>query len=716
MALFQVFLLVGFVFAVSFVIGQGIGEVSAAPSGVDPGTGATEPPVAQQGQSEGQANTATIIGIAGIATQTSGLWGEGGSSTKVPSGTGGTVTNPTGGAAAAADEGIISKLFGGTLFEGATGHLVSGLAWAGVIGGAAWAAGSFFGLDDDQSAALGLAAFGGTLAYNIASSDQILGTAFSQGTSLLIGAGVAIAIFAFLYKSKSQQIVTFQCLPWEPPLGGDRCEECNKDPLRPCSEYRCKSLGQACELLNTGTTEESCAWVNPRDVTSPIIQAWTNALKPTSVLSYTPDNAIRPPNRGVKIVDSRNSNGCLEPFTKLEFGVNTNEPSQCKISFSRNDTFDSMRYFFGESNLYRYNHTQKIKLPSPDAEVVGIGSPILENDATMELFTRCRDANGNVNEDAFVFTYCVDPSPDTTPPIIEETSIRNGGAVQFNADSVPIEVYVNEPAECKWSRQDKSYGDMENAMTCFTQANQVNADLQYTCLGNLTGIVNQQDNEFYFRCKDQPSKQESERNVNVQSYPLTLRGSQELNIIEVSPENETVSGATNTVPVTLYVKTDDGADEGLALCSFTTVENANDDEYIQMFDTGSFEHTQKLDLTAGNYNYYFRCVDAGGNSAKGQTNFIVFSDKQPPQVTRVYKDLDALKVVTNEDAQCVYSNTDCNYVFDEGQSLIYSNIERKNEHFVKWDAKGTYYIKCRDERGNEPSPNACSTVAKGVLY
>jgi hypothetical protein len=501
--------------------------------------------------------------------------------------------------------------------------------------------------------------------------------------------------------------VTFQCLPWEPPLGGNKCEECNSDRFRPCSQYRCKSLGQACEIVNAGTEEEACTWVNPGDVNSPTIQPNEEALRPIGLLDYVPDTTIRPPNRGVKITDSRNTNGCLEPFTPLEFGVKVNEPAQCKIGFDRAQTFETMEYYFGESNLYRYNHTQKMRLPSPKESLLGAGSPLLENDANMDLFVRCQDANGNVNEDAFIFTFCVDPSPDTTPPIIEGTSIINNGAVQFGVDKVPIEVYTNEPATCKWSRQSKGYDDMENAMTCNLGADRVNADLQYTCSGDLTGIKNNAENKFYFRCQD------TEGNTNVQSYPLTLRGSQELNIVEIDPEEgETVTGATSSVPVTLSVRTDDGSDEGLALCYFsnTGVEGS----YIPMFETNSFEHYQELDLTNGNYNYYFRCVDAGGNSAEATVGFSVFVDTVEPKVVRVYKDLDALKIVTDEDAQCVYSLTDCNYVFDEGQSLLYSNPSIKKNHFAEWNTKNTYNIKCKDERGNEPSPNSCSIIVSAV--
>ncbi len=603
--------------------------------------------------------------------------------------------------------GFLGGIFGATPFglSGTAAHLTTGLIWGATAALIGKLAGGLFGLDKQQSNALSLSLFGGVFTYR-SLSQGLLGEGFLKSYALPIGIGVGVAIFLFMYKKESKKLVTFQCLPWEPPIGGNSCEKCNKDPLRLCSEYRCKSLGQACQILNPGTQEERCAWVNPGDVNSPTITPWKDALKPIGLLNYIPDTTIRPPNRGVKIIDSRNSNGCLEPFTPLEFGVELNEPAQCKIDFNRNNTFANMQYYFGENNLYRYNHTQKMRLPAPKSELLGTESPLLQNDNTMSLFARCQDANGNVNEDAFVFTFCVDESPDTTPPIIEGTSIIQNGAVQFNIDKVPIDVYTNEPAICKWSRGNKAYEEMENSMTCNTDASAVNANLQYTCNGELTGIANQQNNDFYFRCQD------TEGNTNVQSYKLTLRGSQELNIISASPNNETVSGATTTVPIALQVKTDDGADEGIALCYFSNT--GTEGSYIPMFNTNSFEHSQSLDLINGDYTYHFRCVDAGGNSAETSIKFKVFVDKEIPKVVRAYKDLDALKIVTDENAQCVYSLNNCNYVFDEGNALLYSNPNIKRNHFAEWNTKNTYYIKCRDEKGNEPSPNSCSIVINAV--
>ena len=45
------------------------------------------------------------------------------------------------------------------------------------------------------------------------------------------------------------------------------------------------------------------------------------------------------------------------------------------------------------------------------------------------------------------------------------------------------------------------------------------------------------DNDYYFRCKDQPQKPEGDRNENTQSYSYKLIGTQPLNFLEITPNN-----------------------------------------------------------------------------------------------------------------------------------------------------------------------------------
>jgi len=599
-------------------------------------------------------------------------------------------------------------------------HLIKGLGWAVTVFGAAYMIGNAAGLQKDQTLAMSAALAAGVFAFKatvgIAEAAKIgqqaaLGSLKSaQIAGVGIGLAVAAIVFAALYKEESTRKVTFTCLPWEPPVGGKDCEKCNNDKFRPCTEYRCRSLGQACQIVNKGTSEEKCAWINPKDVSSPIITPMESALYPLG-LKYSPLGATRPGARGVKIINEKNPNKCLAPFTPLKFGITTDEPTQCKIDYEHTNSFANMSFYFGETNLYSYNHTQQLKLPGPDAfdEAGQEIAPILKNDGTMTFYVRCQDANGNYNVDEYVVEFCVDKGPDTTPPIIQSSSIASGSYIGYKTDSTNIEIYVNEPAECRWSKESKSFEQMENTMECAKTPREINAIMTYTCAGNLTGIKDKESNKFYFRCKDQPTKPENERNVMVQSYELEIKGTVPLGILSISP-NGTITGSTTTVNVDLEVVTDDGAEEGKAICYFSPTEN--DKDYIQMFETNSFKHKQSLSLTTGIYKYYVKCVDAGGNSATNSTMFIVWVDKDAPKVTRIYKEEETgLKIVTDEEAECRYSLNDCNFVISEGLPLVYSNPSIKWIHYAEWKPNVVYYIKCIDKYGNEPNPNECSVIA-----
>ncbi|OIO80458.1 hypothetical protein AUJ84_03280 [Candidatus Pacearchaeota archaeon CG1_02_32_132] len=649
--------------------------------------------------------------------------------------------NPTDTTKAGGD--IIPKLFGGSFFlrekstevggvvtegeiilGGVPAHLITGALWGGIAGGVTYMIAGLLGASDEQAKAaslavglgVGIARFGFLQAQAAAAGNKVLfGDLFTKlgfGTTqvaFLWGIGIAAVAFIILYKKTEIQKVTLECLPWEAPLGGKSCEECNSDSLQPCSEYRCKALGQACDIVNKGTTDEKCVWVNPNDVKSPQITPWDKPL--TEGHRYSNHDTL-PSSQGAKIV--RNPNNCIQAFTPLQFGIVTDEPAQCKIDIvpnkgSTQDVFDNMQYYFGDS-LYGYNHTETLNLPSPESvknTLNGTEAPEVPIDGIYNFYTRCRDANGNFNVQEFVFQLCVDDAPDTTPPVIVETSINSGSYVSYGIDEVGIDVYVNEPADCRWDIESKNYDDMVNTMECSSEIYEMNARQLYPCSGTLKGIEDKKDNKFYFRCRDKPTAPGNERNTNVQSYEFVLKGSQPLNIIKTGP-NETIFGSTTSVKVDLTAETSNGAEEGKATCYFSN--SGAQGSYIAMFETFDYKHKQKLQLPEGDYTYYLRCVDVGGNSADESVEFRVETDNEAPMVTRAYR-TDGLKIVTNEDAECVYSLNSCNYVFEEGLKMIYSNPSIKTNHFAEWQPNIVYYIKCRDFYGNAPLPDQCSMIA-----
>ncbi len=586
---------------------------------------------------------------------------------------------------------------------------LTGVQWAAGAYMIGQLAGGLFGLDKNQKAALSTALAAGGFTWKFLATNrggrgaEIFGKdgalSWLGEHPFVTGLGVAIVTFIMLYKKESKEIVTFTCKPWQAPVGGQDCEKCNN--FDGCSEYKCRSLGQACQLLNAGTTDEKCAWVNPKDTSSPVISLWQEVL--TKGYKYAPDNAIRPPARGFKIVKT-SGDECVKAFTPLEFGITTNEPAQCRVDYNHTLKFDAMAFWFGESNLYSYNHSQKLSLPGPSA--LKAQAPEIENDGTYTLYIRCQDANGNSNVDEFALRFCVEKGPDTTPPEIAGTSIANNMPVKYNQTSVELEVYVNEPSDCKWSREDRSYDNMETNMSCNKNVWEMNNNLVYTCKTNLTGIKDRTDNVFYFRCKDQPWANESSRNANMQSYKFTLTGTETLNIIDIKP-NGTIKGSTDVVSVNLEVETANGYKNGEAKCYYSDTNNEAD--WIEFFETGTSLHKQRLDLLAGSYKYYIKCVDLGGNRDDNSTEFKVEVDRQAPAIARAYKENELLKIITTEDSECRYSTQSCNFKFEDGVDMPYAN---QTSHVAEWKTDSTYYIRCSDKYGNIPVSNTCSMVVR----
>lgn len=607
------------------------------------------------------------------------------------------------------------------------GHLGQALSWSLVVAGAVQLVGNLFGFQQTQTNALTLASVGGIMVGHLTAGalqsglvgrmstfqtkvGGILGdTTYGGLYGSIAGLAVGLLILQLMWKDSKTSTVEFSCQPWEAPTGGKKCEQCNKDSLRPCSEYRCRSLGQACELVNAGTDNETCVWINPKDVSSPIITTEASMLTPG--YKYNPAVVIRPAKRGVGIERTNSEDKCIKAFTPLQFGFSTDEPAQCKIDYNHTGNFSDMSFDFGETSLFLYNHTQVLSLPGPkNLEEQGV-SPEIRNDGVYSLFVRCMDKNGNQNEDEFSFKFCVEAGPDTTPAEMVTTNFGKEAPFTYNLSSIPVTLYVNEPADCKWSHEDKTYDSMENNMTCASNLEDMTPDLVYACQATLIGLKNKVDNKFYFRCKDQPyvgdKACEDGRNCNKQSFILTLKGTQPLNIISISPKNETVKGFGETIQVNLQVTTANGYNDN-AFCYFSPTRNEQD--YILFAETESRISKQRLDLTSGSYTYYVKCVDLGGNSVYESTSFKVESDSMPPQVTRIYKDLEQLKITTDEESTCSYSTSSCSFALADGINMPNSNSK---DHNIVWDVSKRYYIKCKDKYENEPAPTECNTIVRG---
>ena len=621
-------------------------------------------------------------------------------------------------------------LFGGVKDSSGTWTGVGGSSTIGAIGaitvwtGIAFLTGRYvigplLGLNTYNSQVLGYSLAAGTAAALFSTSATILGASAVGGpVGIAIGVVVAAVVFVVFARTSANDVITYNCYEWDAKTGGADCEECNNQDI-PCTEYQCHSLGQACEFSVDSISGQSlCVWNNSHDLKAPTITPRIESLIDNETYRYTPDNSISPPDSGVALQYTLDPEGCTPAWTEVSFGVSLDERARCKYSpgviF---DSYDEMPDLYLSDGKRLYNHTYTLSLPSTDA--LEIENTTLENGGVYDFYIRCEDGNGNSNAGSYDIHFCIQDSADTIAPIIKKVSPVNETPVATGTTSTNITVYVNEPSECRWSYQDKSFEAMEGNMTCSTSVTNANAQLLFPCYATLDGLKDNQKNNYYFRCKDQPqyaSVNESLRNENQQSYHYTLVGTEALVISSVTPNKTIIKDSTTPVKVTIQAKTALGYDDGKAICSISsTGETGSYSEFFYGYNTdrySQYKHNQTLYLSEGNYSYYIQCCDLGQNCDVEKINFGIDTDTTSPEIIRLYKEGNYLKLMTDEESTCVYSTTSCTYSFDDGLEMNTISGGTDTQHYTDWSLNTNYYIKCEDTFGNRPASSQCTVIAR----
>jgi len=637
--------------------------------------------------------------------------------------------------------GVIERTFPGTGIESLFGESATGIVWKEVAGtivkGSAWVAVAFLvgryggqalGLSVSNAQALGYSLAAGTAAgYFLyqAGVTQIFSEAIGFGAGaggaggpigIVIGVAVSIIVFAIMYKNTASDTIIYNCNLWEAELGGKNCKLCNDQDI-PCTEYQCMSLGQSCKYeIDEETGQSLCYWENEYDITAPEISAWDGALIDEDLYEYIPYDQVSSGDKGVELIYGESDNGCAPAWTEISFGVESDERIKCKISpdvvF---DDYEDMPPLYFSNGMRLYQHKYALSLPTTEA--LESENITVENGGVYEMYVRCQDSNGNANPGNFVIKFCIDEGPDEDAPIIRGSSPIDNTPIANSNEFENATIYVNEPSECRWDHQDRSYELMENEMGCATDARSVNSQSVYECKSTLDSLVDNSENTFYFRCEDQPwlggTEGESQRNVNTQSYELTLISTEDLIITDVGPTGD-IFDSTSPVPVELTATTEFGADEGGAICSLSkTGEEGSFIEFYYGSDErySHYEHSQTIYLGEGEYTYYIRCIDRAGSIAEEDIEFSVEVDEEGPSIIRLFKEDDYLRIMTDEDAQCYYSNFDCNFYQEDGIEFTTPSGDEDVIHYADWDEEGqtTYYIRCKDVYGNGFS-DSCTTV------
>ena len=200
----------------------------------------------------------------------------------------------------------------------------------------------------------------------------------------------------------------------------------------------------------------------------------------------------------------------------------------------------------------------------------------------------------------------------------------------------------------------------------------------------------------YFKCRDISINQ----NTNKEPYSVTLRGSEELNITSIYPEdNVYVAGGENNV--TLGVRTEGGANgDGTATCKYTRQESAKENYYAmddELNSISSDRYEKQLILPSGKQIIYVGCVDAAGNPAFEETEFNLLADNTAPGIIKSYwnkgETLNNLVIELAEEGICEESQID----FEYGEGSVMLKDGNVHETTLESDY---YHIMCQDSFNN----------------
>ncbi len=480
----------------------------------------------------------------------------------------------------------------------------------------------------------------------------------------------------------------FTCTAWEPPSHGNNCNKCNvEDP--PCSEYRCESLGELCQFINKGTSNELCINV-PEDETLPAIAPLTSIISEGYEYHNVQDEGFE--------IRNKNNEGCIEAYNNVRFGIKVSPFARCKYGTNPQQSYDDMSEIFGpKGNVLLPVHIEDFFAIGPEAfrNTYDLSDEEIEALGHIEYFVKCKTASGKINIDTYTIKTCINPGPDLYEPVLSERSEPlNGAYIPYGVEEKEVKIYVNEPAECRWDISDKEFEQMENEFVCETNIEKYTIN-GLPCTTTLTGV--QQDSAFYIKCKDQPwfagTENEGDRNVMVEGTKYEVFVSEEpLEIDEFRPaDGEVITEGFSPVTRNLRLSTIGGSENGDSVCYFQLGAGIE----IKFTTTNDSIHEQELNsLMSGRYTVNFKCEDIAGNVANATTSFRVNVDSFGPKIVRVFYD-SGLKLITAENAECRYSFKR-NFVY-ENASIMFSSGEL--EHYADWKLQ-TYYVQCEDEQKN----------------
>jgi hypothetical protein len=498
--------------------------------------------------------------------------------------------------------------------------------------------------------------------------------------------------------------ISYKCEPWTAPEDGYDCTECGKDGM-PCSEYRCKALGDKCMYYEPDAAAGYC--IASSDITGPQI----TCTSPSGCPNNIPD---------------------VKPYTPIDIMITTDEISECKFDINSAGTaYNQMQYDFGTGG-FGYNHTLRLTLPgqtialnySDDENLTSY--PIITGDGNYTLYVKCIDVAGNVNlGSAYPIYFNVMKAPDSF--ILDPSNFNpaSGSFIKFNTTEKTVSFKMLEPAECRWNLNDTNFDLMENDFSCDAYPSVNGIVNGYSCSGLLTNITLAigSQTDFYIKCKDQPwifnesvliNGVNYSRNTMQQSLIYTLKPSQKLLINSLTPSGNLKMPALNA-SLELRAASADGANSGIATCYWKVINlnSSGNSSYTPFLSTNATLHKQPISnpyLMIGANYYEVKCEDLAENEEITNVTFNLDIDRQTPIMNRLFSKSGSLVINTDEDAACYYSfDGGLGCFFDIANASIMNGFNKI--HQTGWNYDKTYYIKCKDYYGNYDSTN-CNGIIR----
>lgn len=511
--------------------------------------------------------------------------------------------------------------------------------------------------------------------------------------------------------SANEQRITYSCNLWKAPSEGD-CSKCNEDEkFRPCTEYKCRSIGSNCKstsLASGQTTDGSSLEEDAVETDVNVCYSDEMCINPENILIsgvQVPGGYSAFINENYKEVDiSKDGLGGYieENLVGLEIKFNTDNYANC--AFSDMDPIFDFAEGTPISRIGEKEFSMSVNIPPTD-------DPNKIHGEEYNVYVRCKDVCDNPTFEPYKFVFKVQKTPDTTEPTIYTENPETG--MPFGATESKLKVFGDELlSACRYSFNPAvPFDDMtENFEDCVEFS--VDAE-EYFCETTVSGLGGKDSQIIYIKCADHY------QNKNLGDYLHTFVKSQsKLEINSFYPTEGLVFKKLTDNKINIAVTTTGGiTPEGSSSCSWELLRGIKSFGEVEFLDNPIASHTFEWDYSIvfpDEYRIKFKCEDSAGNKATNTTKFTIEKDMIAPLVTRVVKEGSSIKLTTNEEAICYYDNStmpSCGFITENGFAI---DGTYGIDHSLVYEIGKTYYVKCKDAYGNaNPS---CAIIVKGSDY